>query len=44
MIVIYSADGFVRKFWERTKQYKFYKEAYESVEEDHVKIFGKRKY
>jgi len=44
MIKIYSAKGFVREFWERTKEYKTFKSAYESLEEEHIELFGKRKY
>ena len=44
MIYIYSADGFVREFWDKTKNHKTLKSAYESVELDHIKLFGKRKY
>ena len=44
MIYIYSASGFVREFWDRSKEYKTLKSAYESVEKEHVELFGKRKY
>ena len=44
MIYIYSADGFVREFWDRSKEYKTLKGAYESVEQEHIELFGKRKY
>ena len=44
MIKIYSATGFVREFWDKVKEHKNLKSAYESVEKEHVKIFGKRKY
>lgn len=44
MIRIYSANGFVREFWERTKEHKTLKSAYESLEKEHVELFGKRKY
>ena len=44
MIKIYSANGFVREFWERTKEYKTFKSAYESLEKEHIDLFGKRKY
>mgnify|MGYP003650104920 FL=1 len=44
MIYIYSADGFVREFWDRSKEYKTLKSAYESVEQEHIELFGKRKY
>ena len=44
MIYIYSADGFVREFWDRSKEHKTLKGAYESVEQQHIKLFGKRKY
>ena len=44
MIYIYSADGFVREFWDRSKEYKTLKSAYESVEQQHIELFGKRKY
>ena len=44
MIYIYSASGFVREFWDRSKEYKTLKSAYESVEQEHVELFGKRKY
>jgi len=44
MIRIYSATGFVREFWEKVKEHKTLKSAYESVEKEHIEIFGKRKY
>ena len=44
MIYIYSADGFVREFWEQSKNFKTYKETYEAVEKKHIDLFGKRKY
>ena len=44
MIYIYSASGFVREFWDRSKEYKTLKSAYESVEQNHIELFGKRKY
>ena len=44
MIYIYSASGFVREFWDRSKEYKTLKSAYESVEKEHIELFGKRKY
>ena len=44
MIYIYSASGFVREFWDRSKNYKTLKSAYESVEQEHIELFGKRKY
>ena len=44
MIKIYSADGFIREFWQRAKDYKYLKQAYESLEKEHIEIFGKRKY
>ena len=44
MIRIYSATGFVREFWEKVKEHKTLKSAYESVEKEHIQIFGKRKY
>ena len=44
MIYIYSASGFVREFWDRSKEYKTLKSAYESVEQEHIELFGKRKY
>ena len=44
MIRIYSATGFVREFWDKVKEHKTLKSAYESVEKEHVEIFGKRKY
>ena len=44
MIRIYSANGFVREFWEKVKEHKTLKSAYESVEKEHIEIFGKRKY
>ena len=44
MIYIYSASGFVREFWDRSKEYKTLKSAYESGEKEHVELFGKRKY
>lgn len=44
MIRIYSATGFVREFWDKVKDHKTLKSAYESVEKEHVEIFGKRKY
>ena len=44
MIYIYSADGFVREFWDKAKEHKTLKGAYEAVEKDHIELFGKRKY
>ena len=44
MIYIYSASGFVREFWDRSKEYKTLKSAYEAVEQEHIELFGKRKY
>tara|TARA_R110002095_G_scaffold209678_2_gene196418 strand:+ start:430 stop:630 length:201 start_codon:yes stop_codon:yes gene_type:complete len=44
MIRIYSATGFVREFWEKVKEHKTLKSAYESLEREHIEIFGKRKY
>ena len=44
MIYIYSASGFVREFWDRSKEYKTLKGAYEAVEQEHIELFGKRKY
>ena len=44
MIKIYSATGFVREFWDKVKEHKTLKSAYESVEKEHIQIFGKRKY
>jgi len=44
MIRIYSADGFIREFWTRAKEYKYLKDAYESLEQEHIELFGKRKY
>ena len=44
MIYIYSASGFVSEFWDRSKNYKTLKSAYESVEQEHIELFGKRKY
>jgi len=44
MIRIYSATGFVREFWDKVKDHKTLKSAYESVEKEHIEIFGKRKY
>ena len=44
MIRIYSADGFIREFWLRSKDYKYLKDAYESLEKEHIELFGKRKY
>jgi len=44
MIRIYSANGFVREFWEKVKNHKTLKSAYESLEKDHIELFGKRKY
>ena len=43
MIRIYSADGFIREFWTRAKDYKYLKDAYESLEQEHIELFGKRK-
>ena len=44
MIRIYSADGFIKEFWSRAKNYKYLKDAYESLEQEHIELFGKRKY
>lgn len=43
-LVLLSADGFVRKFWEKTRDHKTYKSAYEELEKEHESAFGKRKY
>jgi len=44
MIIIYSADGFVEEFWKLAKTHTTLKSAYENLEVEHVKLFGKRKY
>ena len=43
-IYIYSASGFVREFWEKAKIHKKLKDAYEAAEQEHIALFGKRKY
>ena len=44
MIYIYSADGFVREFWDKSKEHKTLKGAYYAVEQEHIALFGIRKY
>ena len=44
ILILISADGFVRKFWEKTREHKTYKEAYEKLEQEYQDIFGKRRY
>ena len=38
MIRIYSADGFIQEFWLRAKDYKYLKDAYESLEKENMWI------
>ena len=44
VLSLLSADGFVREFWDKAKEHKTLKGAYEAVEKDHIELFGKRKY
>ena len=43
MIYIYSADGFVREFWDKAKEHKTLKGSYEAVEQNNIELFGNRK-
>lgn len=43
-IILISADGFVKEFWKRAKQHKTLIQAYENLEKDYEKTFGKRRY
>ena len=38
MIRIYSATGFVSEFWEKVKEHKTFKSAYESLEKENILI------
>ena len=44
VLSLLSADGFVREFWERSKEHRTLKQAYEDVEKDFQKFFGQRRY
>lgn len=44
ILILISADGFVREFWERAKNYKTLKSCYEDLEKDYQNVFGKRRY
>tara|TARA_R110000824_G_scaffold80166_4_gene201827 strand:- start:6313 stop:6519 length:207 start_codon:yes stop_codon:yes gene_type:complete len=44
ILILISADGFVRKFWEKTKHHKTFKSAYEDLENEYESLFGKRRY
>jgi len=43
-LILISADGFVREFWNRAKNHKTLIAAYEDLEKDFEKTFGKRRY
>ena len=43
-LILISADGFVREFWNRAKNHKTLIGAYEDLEKDFEKTFGKRRY
>jgi|TARA_R100000654_G_scaffold7165_1_gene17908 hypothetical protein len=44
ILILLRADGFVRKFWEKTKNHKTYKAAYEELEKEYEGYFGQRRY
>jgi hypothetical protein len=44
IIALLNADGFSKRFWQETKDFKTYKEAYEKLEVEFEKHFGKRRY
>ena len=44
VLILISADGFVREFWNRAKNYDKLIDAYEDLEKDYTKHFGKRRY
>ena len=44
ILSLLSPEGFSKRFWEKSKEYKTYKEAYEKLEQDFEKHFGKRRY
>ena len=44
VLILISADGFVREFWHRTKKHKKLIDAYEELEEEFETNFGKRRY
>tara|TARA_R100000664_G_scaffold33291_1_gene50070 strand:+ start:658 stop:849 length:192 start_codon:yes stop_codon:yes gene_type:complete len=43
-IILLSPDGFVKEFWKKTKQHKTFISAYEELENEYQKTFGKRRY
>ena len=44
ILILISADGFVREFWKRTKRHKTLIAAYEELETEYETTFGKRRY
>tara|TARA_R110002020_G_scaffold385529_1_gene596449 strand:+ start:2380 stop:2595 length:216 start_codon:yes stop_codon:yes gene_type:complete len=44
ILTLLSADGFVREFWARSKNYKKLIDAYEDLEKDYESFFGQRRY
>ena len=44
ILILISAEGFTREFWERSKNYKTLKSCYEDLEKDYQNTFGKRRY
>tara|TARA_R100001509_G_scaffold73068_1_gene40780 strand:+ start:2556 stop:2753 length:198 start_codon:yes stop_codon:yes gene_type:complete len=44
ILILLRADGFVQKFWEKTKNHKTYKAAYEELEKEYEELFGERRY
>jgi hypothetical protein len=44
ILILLRADGFVQKFWEKTKTHTTYKAAYEELEKEYEELFGVRRY
>lgn len=44
ILILLRADGFVQKFWEKTKHHNTYKAAYEELEKEYEDLFGSRRY
>tara|TARA_R100001440_G_scaffold171_3_gene530 strand:- start:2805 stop:3002 length:198 start_codon:yes stop_codon:yes gene_type:complete len=44
ILILLRADGFVQKFWEKTKNHSTYKAAYEELEKEYEELFGERRY
>ena len=44
ILVLLRADGFIQRFWEKTKIHKTYKSAYEELEDEYEGYFGERRY